>query len=412
VNILILCTKPPWPPRDGGALAMLNMIKSFYRLGHEVTVIMMNTAKHYTYLRDLPESVQRMAEFYAVDVDTKIRYWDVFANLVFSKEPYHVQRFTSGPFRQQLYQVLNRNKFDVIQLETLYMTPYLETIRENSPESLIAFRPHNMEHEIWQRRAANEGNPIKEYMFKEMADRISDYELGMLAGGDYDVLVPITGKDAGMMRKLGASRPLHVCPAGFDVEEMMPQLDEEEEEVEMEYPSVAYLGAMDWEPNREGIDWFLKEVWPIVYASFPDVKFYLAGRNMPGKYFGNRMPGVEVVGEVPDAARFIESKAVIIAPILSGSGMRIKVIEGMAHGRAIVATSIAAEGIGVTDTSNIFLADDPATFAARIKILLEQRPLYDTIAAKAQEYIRKDFDNDGLVKKLVGFYKKQLKGRK
>lgn len=409
MNILLLCTKPPWPPRDGGSLAMLNMVKAFHRAEHEVTVLVMNTPKHYLYLRDLPADIQALGHFYAVDVDTTVRLRDVIANFIFSQESYHVQRFTSGPFRAQLEELLKYQQFDVVQLETLYTTPYIDSIRALAPHAVVALRTHNIEHEIWARRAENEQNPLKRYVYMETADRIRTYEMDLFKRNPYDVLVPITGRDLGLFRKFGANKPTHVCPSGFDIDDLRPDLDEEEDKVEMEWPSVGYLGAMDWEPNREGMDWFLDEVWPQVVAVHPEVKFYLAGRNMPDKYYRYVSPNFEVVGEVDDAARFLESKAILVVPVLSGSGMRIKIVEGMAHGRAVVATNLAAEGIGVTDTDHIFLADSAADFAERINILIEQRPLYDAIAQRAEEFIRNRFDNDRLVGNLLGFYQKHLR---
>ncbi len=419
MRILLLCSKAPWPPKDGGALAMLNMVRGFHKAGHEVTVLTMNTPKHYLYLRNLPDRIQQQAEFYAVDVDTRVRFADVVANFLFSKSSYHVQRFTNGAFDSQLETLLRRKKFDVVQLETLYMTPYIGTIREHAPDALIALRAHNIENEIWRRRAENEYNPIKKYVFTETADRIKRYEEGVYRSNPFDALIPITGRDAGMLASMGADpRRMHVSPAGFDLENLATEdeddsndeeLVEPSKHIEMEYPSVAYLGAMDWEPNREGMDWFLKEVWPKVAAAFPELKFYLAGRNMPDRYYRTTPPSVEVVGEVADAGDFLKSKAVIVVPVLSGSGMRIKIIEGMAHGRAVVATKIAAEGIGVNHGQHLFLADDPAQFAECIKVLVEQRSIFDTLSQNAEEFIQNTFDNDVIIGKLLGFYKKNLK---
>lgn len=419
MRILLLCSKAPWPPKDGGALAMLNMIRAYHKAEHEVTVLAMNTPKHYLYLRSLPDRIQRQAEFYTVDVDTKVRLMDVVANFLFSKKSYHVERFTSGAFRNQLEYILSQKKFDVVQLETLYMTPYIPAIREHAPDALVSLRSHNIEHEIWARRAENETNPIKKYVFTETADRIKTYEEKEVYGRNpYDVLVPITGRDAGIFRKMGSRTPMHVSPAGFDLENLATEDEDTENDeeliepkkpIEMEYPSVAYLGAMDWEPNREGMDWFLKEVWPIVSASFPNVKFYLAGRSMPDKYYRMADKSVEVVGEVPDAAEFLRSKAVVVVPVLSGSGMRVKIIEGMAHGRAVVATNLAAEGIGVTHGDQLFLADSPYEFAECIKVLIEQRALFDAISARASEFIQAKYDNDNIIQKLLEFYQQHLK---
>lgn len=408
MRILMVCSKSPWPPVDGGAIAMLNMVQAFHKAGHRVTVLAMNTPKHYAYLRDMPEAYQRLADFHLVDVDTQVRTLDVLTNFLFSRQSYHAVRFRSRLFEDELIHLLRTEPggYDVVQLETLFMLNYGEAIRRQAPQALIAFRAHNIEHEIWERRAANEQNPLKRYVFAETAYRMRRFEEEKLAGKGYDVVVPISGRDEAALKKLGAKGGTFVCPSGMDLAGLQTQ------PVPVEYPSVCYIGALDWEPNREGMDWFLKEVWPRVHARYPDVPFYLAGRHMPGRFLGLSKQNIKVLGEVPDAGAFIKSKAVMVAPIFSGSGIRIKVVEGMAYGKAIVATPIAAEGIGVRHGDNIFLADNPADFAERLAALIEHRTLCDTIGARAAEFIQQRFNNDRLVGGLLAFYEKQLQGRK
>ena len=404
----MLCVKNPWPEKDGGAIAMLNMVRGFHKAGHKVTVVSVNTPKHYVYLRNMPDDIQRLAEFYTIDVNTSVKWIDVMANLLFSKESYHVQRFRSRNFRYQLERLLEAREFDIIQIETAYMADYLKIIRPKAPRALIALRAHNIEHEIWNRRANNETNPIKQYVFRETAARIENYEKNLYKKSLYDVLVPITGRDAGMLKKLGSEKPFKVCQTGMDFDHI------DTTRVEPEYPSVCYIGALDWEPNREGLDWFLKEVWPIIHNSFPTVKFYIAGRNMPNKYLNMRQDNIEVLGEVPSAPEFIKSKAVMVVPILSGSGMRVKIIEGMAYGKPIVATHMAAEGLGVKHGNNIMLAkaEEPEAFADRVRILIEQPSIFHTISEHARSFVKYRFDNDKLTKELLGFYEKQLAGKR
>lgn len=402
----MLCVKSPWPPRDGGAIAMLNMVRGFHKAGHQVTVIAVNTPKHHVFLRNFPEEIQRMAEFYAIEVDTSVKWRDVMANLMFSKESYHVQRFRSKNFRWQLERILEAREFDVIQVETLFMGSYINTLRAKAPGALISLRAHNIEHEIWHRRADNETNPIKQYVFKETAVRIEKFEKAFYRKNPYDVLLPITGRDAGMLKKLGALKPSYVCQVGMDFDVL------DKRSFDLEYPSVFYIGALDWEPNKEGLDWFLKEVWPRVHASFPEVKFYIAGRNMPTKYRNINGGNIVVLGEVPSASEFIKSKGVMVVPIFSGSGMRVKIVEGMAYGKPIVATPMAAEGMGAKHGNNIMLAQTPEDFADRIKVLIEQRSIFDTISARARRFVQSRFDNDVITKGLLGFYEKQVAGKR
>ena len=407
MRILMVCSKSPWPPVDGGSIAMLNMVQAFHKAGHRVTVLAMNTPKHQVDLRNLPARYQYMADFHLVDVDTQVRTLDVLTNFIFSRQSYHAVRFRSKLFEEELIRLLESEPdgYEVVQLETLFMLNYARTIRAHAPQAVIAFRAHNIEHEIWDRRAQNEQNPLKRYVFAETAYRMRAYEQEHLAGSGYDVVVPISGRDDGALKKLGAKGASYVCPSGMDLDGL------DTRPVEVEYPSVGYIGALDWEPNREGIDWFLKEVWPRVHARHPEVPFYLAGRNMPVRLQGLSRYNIKPLGEVADKAAFIKSRAVMIAPIFSGSGIRIKVVEGMAYGKAIVATTLGAEGIGVRHGDNIFLADTPADFAERLSALIEHRNLCETIGARAAEFIRKRFDNDQLVRGLLDFYAKQVKAK-
>lgn len=385
---------------------MLSMTKAYHKAGHEVTVLMMNTPKHYLVLRTLPEEIQEFANFYAVDVDTSIKLADVLANILFSREEsYHVQRFTSQNFRAELERILQLHDFDVVQLESLYTTPYVDTIRAHS-DALVVYRAHNVEHEIWERRAESERNPIKRFLFDETAIRLKKYETKTLSSQPFDAIIPITGRDAGILRKLGAEVPVQVSPFTVDMEDL------DQSEVEMEYPSVFFIGSMDWIPNQEGVDWFIKEVWPMVHARYPEVCFYLAGRNMPGRYQSSEKLNIKVVGEVEKAATFIKSKAVMVAPLLSGSGMRVKIIDGMAYGKPIVATSVSAEGIGVKDGQHLMLADEPEDFAERIGMLLEHRDIYEVMSKDAVTFVKSRFSSEAQTAKLVGFFEGQRKKKK
>jgi glycosyltransferase involved in cell wall biosynthesis len=408
LKILQLCTKYPYPPVDGGAIAMFNMVRGFHKAGHKVTVLGMSTLKHPVQLKDFPDDVRRMAAYHAVEIDTQVKFREAFASFVFSrKESYHVRRFTSESFNEELIYVLKNGEFDIVQLETLYMVEYIPTIRSLAPQALIALRMHNVEHEIWERRAANEKQPIKNFVFTETARRIKEYERKVMAAGEFDVLVPITARDGGRFKSMGNQKPDHYCLSGMDLDTLIkgrPRLGE---------PSVFFLGSLDWEPNREGLRWFLKYVWPRVHSTYPEVKFHIAGRNMPKSIARLKRKNIVIEGEVPDAAQFMRSKSIMVAPLFSGSGMRVKLIEGMANGKAIVATKIAKEGLNdVKHGYHMLLSDDPVEFATYVSALIEDPNLLSTISTHAFSLVQKRYSNDFFVGKLLQFYREQLKKKR
>ena len=162
--------------------------------------------------------------------------------------------------------------------------------------------------------------------------------------------------------------------------------------------------------HLEGLIWFFNQCWPKIHGENPDLKFYLAGRNAP-EWFERliKLEGVEYLGEINDAYDFINSKAVMVVPLFSGSGMRIKIIEGMALGKSIVTTDIGTEGIPTENGNNILIANDSAQFTEAIVRLINDRKLFDQIGKNAIGFIQEKFDNLSQAGALVDFFNKQIK---
>ena len=398
MRILQLMNKVPWPPKDGGAIACLNMTKGFSMLGHEVTVLSMNTSKHHIRIKDMPDDVKSKADFRLVEVPASINWLEATLNLLFSKLPYNAQRFISDEFSNELAKLLTEKTFDVIQLEGLYLCPYIPVIREYS-KALIAYRAHNIEYEIWERTAKLSEGFRSKYL-RNLSKRIKRFEISYL--NSYDLLVPITDRDGIILDKLGNTKPRHTSQTGIDFASLVPTARK------LEFPSLFHIGALDWAPNQEGLIWFFNHCWPKIHQGNPNLKFYLAGRNAP-EWFERiiKQEGVEYLGEINDAYDFINSKAVMVVPLFSGSGMRIKIIEGMALGKPIVTTDIGTEGIPTESGKNILIANDADCFTEAINQLINDRSLSDWIGTNAIGFIQEKYDNLSQAEALVEFYKQQ-----
>jgi glycosyltransferase involved in cell wall biosynthesis len=171
---------------------------------------------------------------------------------------------------------------------------------------------------------------------------------------------------------------------------------------------VFHLGALDWLPNQEGLLWFLKEIWPVVHKDHPDTSFYIAGRNAPDFISRIDQPGVVFLGEVDDAYAFMNGKAIMVVPLLSGSGMRIKIIEGMALGKIIVSTPLGAEGIPVDHGENIMIAGSADGFVKVLDSLISDKDRCEEIGLNAVSFIKKNFDNLAIASSLIKFYEERL----
>jgi glycosyltransferase involved in cell wall biosynthesis len=320
-----------------------------------------------------------------------------FLNL-FTRKSYHVERFISASFEKKLAGILQNSAFDIVQLELLYMSPYIPVIRKNS-KAKIVLRAHNIEYLIWERLTNSEKNPVKKFYLNHLSSTLKAYEKGILSS--YDGIVPITKKDAAFFE---AECSVPVCAVSFGINANRFRIKDDHKPENAAY----HIAAMNWMPNEEGIRWFLKNVWPLVRAEEPNLKIYLAGREMPDWLVSQPDDNLFVLGEVPDASEFISSKTISIAPLLSGSGIRIKIIESMAHAKAVVSTTIGAEGINISDGENILIADEPERFARALIKLYRNPELSGKIGKNARQLIMAEHNTDKIIQRLVSFYREIL----
>ncbi len=396
MNILLLCNKPPWPPLEGGPIAMNAMVKGLMNAGHHVKVLSVNSNKYNVQPGDIPEDYKKSTGIELVYLDLSIKPLPAFLSLV-KNESYHISRFISKEFETALIRILKAEKFDVIQFETLYTTPYISLIRGLSDARLV-LRAHNIEHLIWKRIAKGTTNPLKKWYINKLARTLEDYEKSVL--DKLDGVVAITGKDANYFRSIKPGLKVIDIPFGIDADTDNPTMTVE--------PTQGYklfhLGSMNWMPNQEGIRWFLNEVWPDLHARYPELTFSLAGRAMPQWLVKLKIPGVIVDGEVPDALAYMQQHDAMIVPLFSGSGIRIKIIEGMLAGKTIITTTVGAEGINYTAGKELLIANDAPDFARAIEILIVQPFAYQEIGRSARELVLKEHNNALLMEKLTDFY--------
>jgi len=399
MKILFVCNKSPWPAKEGGPIAMNALISGLLDAGHSVKILAVNSDKYSVDIDNIPAPYKQKTVIEFVNLQLKINPWHAFLNY-FSKKSLHVQRFITTEFKSKITRILKEEDFDIVQFETLYVSPYIELIRSISSAKIV-LRAHNVEHLIWERITNKTKNPIKKRYLRHITDTLRNYELESM--NSFDGVAAITKIDAELFLKLGCKVPIGVFPFGIDTE-IFSKIGT----IKPNSKTFFHLGSMDWLPNIEGIKWFIKEIWSSVIEKHPDAKFLLAGRNMPESILNLKVKGIEVVGEVPDAYKFMLSSGVMIVPLLSGSGIRIKIIEGMACGVPIISTSIGAEGIEITSGKDIFIADSKNDFLESISECINNKQLTKSVGEKAKQTIFKNHDNQQIIDNLLRFYKKLM----
>ena len=395
MNILQICNKPPFPPQDGGSIGMNNITNGLLDFNHKVKVIAVNPPKHFVNINDLPSDYVSSTCLELVYMDTSVKPFAAFKNL-FTSQSYHIQRFISEEFNSRLISILKNETFDIVQVESIFLMSYMDTIRKYSKAKVILRSP-NIEYLIWKRMTKTAINPLKKWYLSILTKRLKKFELSQL--NKADAVYTVTINDMDFYKSHGCKVPITFIPTGID---MTKKLDVDFNKVE--FPSIFHIGALDWLPNQEGIQWFLKNVWDRVHLAFPQLKFYIAGRNTPQWLFNINKPNVEVLGEIADAGEFISSKSIMLVPLMSGSGMRVKIIEGMMLGKAIISTTIGVEGIIYQSDNNVLIANSPDEFFDAISRCVQNRAFCEEIGKKALLNAENNYDNNLLTKKLIGFF--------
>ena len=395
MKILQLCKKFPFPLKDGESIAITNLSSALTKLGCEMTLLAMNTSKHYFDGAVFPTPLQHYKSIHNVDIDNRINITDAFMNL-FSDDSYHISRFISKAFEAKLIELLKTNAFDIIQLETLYLAPYIDTIRKYS-KAKIAMRAHNVEHEIWERITENTSSIPKKWYLNHLTKKLRKYEQAQL--NKYDLLIPITSRDLKIFESFGFKKKSIVSPIGLDGSDYLQNDKSFKKDI-----SLSFIGSLDWKPNIEGLDWFLKNVWDQLHTENPTLQLHIAGRNTPDWLLNKNIPNVTVHGEIDDASDFINKHSVMIVPLLSGSGMRAKILEGMALGKVVLTTSLGLEGIDAQHLKNVLVADTPAEFSKCLNWAYNQNGQLQKLGSNAKHFVNAEYDNLSIGESLLGAY--------
>lgn len=398
MKILVVAHKPPYPPVDGGTLATLNMCLGLAKAGNQVSVLTLSTPKHPSSMERIPSEIHAILNFQIFHIHLSNSLLKNLFNLVFSSKPYNIQRYYNPFFKRLLQRTIKEKGFDLIQLEGLYLTPYLKSIR-NSFDGPITMRAHNVEHHIWENLAREEENKLKKWYFNLLSDRLATVEKKICK--KVDALVAISNPDMEWFIKNNFNKPAITIPAGYFPNTSLRDIEQQEN------PTICYIGALDWLPNTEGLYWFIDWVWPRIQAEIPDIEFHIAGRNASEELAERLMVERNIIfhGQVADSAEFLSKFPVMVVPLLSGSGIRVKIIEGMFLNRAIVTTSIAVKGIDATHNEHLLIADSPEVFAISVCNLVNSLESISRIAQNAQIFASENYDATNLATKLTDFYK-------
>lgn len=395
MKVLLIAHKNPYPPNDGGSMGIYTMIDGLLLNKVQLDVLLMNPSRIFKPFDEskVPSNIHFIK---AININTDIRPLKMLINLLFQKESYFVTRFYDKNFESELISLLQNNSYDIIQLESIFSAVYLPIIKKYS-QAKIVLSAHNVEYQIWERLAREEKNLLKKWYLQIQSKRLKIFEEQVLKNADG--ITAVTELDKQHILRWIGNKPIVITPNGMNIKnfEVAPF---EQQKVN----TLFYLGSLDWMPNQQGVVWFLDNVWPKVLQQNSNIHLIVAGKKIPDWLKNRKEKNVRYYSDVPDTRELYHQYAIMIVPLLAGSGIRVRIIEGMAYGKCIVSTSIGAEGVPYTDKKNIVIADQPDDFANAIIHLIQHPEKIKEIQIEARKLAEQFYDREKVYLPIIQMY--------
>lgn len=297
-----------------------------------------------------------------------------YLNRLPSAMPFAVGKYDVRAVRRRIREWSRHGRFDVMICDFLAATPNFRGVRR-TPTVLFQ---HNVESSLWRRRATHAPHPLARPFYALEAAKMDRYE--RVTVQRFDHIVAVSDHDRELMAAYTDPSRITVVPTGVDTAQFRPARTHRASS-----PLVLFLGSMDWEPNVDGVEWMVETMWPQIAAAVPNATCRIVGRNPGPRVRRLASDAIEVTGTVPSVIEHLAQAAVVVVPLRVGGGTRLKIFEAMAAGRAVVSTSIGAEGLQVAHGRDLLLADTPDAFAQAVIDVLRDDDLRERLGRGAAE---------------------------
>ncbi len=359
LSVLMLTPMEPHPPIGGARSVYHADLEALHARGHRV---------HLLALTGLPDADPgalaplARAEYFHAPKPSRVR--QLVGNLG-SRVPYSIERQRNDALLARGVELIRSGAVDVVLVEELLMAEYARLFAARRAPAPTCYRGHTVTTLVLRRFAGRARNPALAWLAARQAAKCERFEAEIVR--EADCVSQISREDAREISRMSGVAPIHVLFPTIDLERYTPGPPEARER-----DVVVSCGTLEPITTLPAMLWFAREVWPRVRRRRPQARLDLVGRAVPSPLDGMQRDGVRVVGPVPDMLPHLRRGAVFVSPMFVGSGVRLSVLNAMATGNAVVATSISAEGVPFTDGEDLFVADEPEAFADRVCALLEQ----------------------------------------
>jgi len=388
-RILALTSRVPWPPTEGHQLRSWHVLAAL-AARHEVTLLSCLRTDDRADVDDPLHA--RLAGFEALPIaseQSRAALGGALARSLLAREPFVVAKYASAAMRARVARLVAHA--DAVHVD---MLPLLSCVPDGVRVPIV-LNAHNVEHRLLQQRATAERHIAMRAFLRLQAPLLQLYETEACRSAA--AVLACSEADGAALRTLAPMTPVHVVPNGVDLEShrpLPPTLPKQ----------LVFVGQMGWFPNREGVEWFLAKVFPRILAHHPECRFTLVGKPSGIVIPASVAHATDVTGFVPDVRPPVHAASVYVVPLLSGSGTRLKVLEAMALGKAIVTTTIGSEGIALRNGEDALFADDAQAFAAAVGRLLEAPDEVARLGAAARRLAEERYGWDAIGRTLLNLY--------
>lgn len=383
MKLLFLSQRFLLPMDTGGKIRTGNILQQLSK-EHEITLI--SNVEHPKDTPYLPEMERFCKTFIPVPWKEtpkySARFFFLLALRMFSPYPVNVLNDYSRRLRKTVEETSQKENFDAAVcdfVQSALMFKNIDHLRT------ILFQ-HNVESQIMTRHVEQSTHPAMKLFWRLQQRKMLWFE--KKACRRFDAVIAVSEQDKITFESLYGLDNVKTIPTGVDVDFFAP-----DSETPAKANSISFCGSMDWLPNEDAMIFFIKEVLPLIKEKKPDASLTIIGRN-PSSNLKNLLktrPEVVLTGWVEDTRPYIAESQVVIAPIRIGGGTRMKIYEAMSMGKAVVSTSVGAEGLPVVEGENIFIEDEPVRFTESILRLLDNQEQREAIEKNAVQFVRKHF---------------------
>lgn len=394
MKILQLCPKIPYPLTDGGSIAMFNITKELSFLGHEVHMVGLSRVE-----MQPPAELLEHCNLTIIPHDSKTTLSGAIAAM-FSRDPYTTSKYWNFEVERQIVDIATRGNFDLVHVDQLHMARYGKAVGDALGIPFV-IRQQNVETTIVERFYKVQRNPlVRAYAWLEHK-KLSKYESA--ACGRADLNVMITEVDRDRLQEMNDAVKTAVSPAGVDTDYFHGGRWVRSDEAESDLVILS-IASMDWYPNVDAVLWFLDEVLPTILEINPSAVFQIVGRGIPDSIRKRESSNVRVIGFVDDIRPYMENASVMVVPLRIGGGMRLKILDALAMGKAVVSTPVGCEGIDVTDGLDIAIAKDSSEFASLTSVILSDTVLRNKLGDSGRDLVLSKYSWSKIIANLASEY--------